>query len=105
MFRHRDFPFADGRFPDDLGAVVQKTVLEGQEPARYVGHTAENDWVVGDGLNDPNTAGASVATHMRHVIERDSSLAPLATLPAGFQAEREDPDHEWTISPFVWLDE
>lgn len=45
MFQHRPFPFPDGRFPQDLGAVIQKTVLEGKEPATVVIHTEDNlDW-------------------------------------------------------------
>jgi hypothetical protein len=103
MVRRIDFPFVDGRFPADLGAVVQRTVLDGQLPARYVAHTADNDWVVGDEINDPNLDGASVAAHMRHVVDKDSTLESLATLPPGFQARRAAPEQPWTIEPFRWL--
>jgi hypothetical protein len=34
MFHRLPFPFAHGQFPRELGAVVQRTVLSGDEPAR-----------------------------------------------------------------------
>ena len=36
MFQHLPFPFEGGRFPSSLGAVVQRTVLSGEQPAREV---------------------------------------------------------------------
>jgi hypothetical protein len=100
-----DFPFTDDRFPPTLGAVIQRTVLDGQQPARYVAHTEANDWIVGDDLNDPNVEGASVAVHIRHVVDDDPTLESLATLPTGFQAKRRSPGEPWTIEPFAWLSE
>lgn len=85
MVRHLPFPFSDGRFPPELGAVVQRTVLEGHEPARTVSHTEENDWLVGDGVNDPNLPDAAVATHLWHVIQQTPSgtwaLGPDRAIP------------------------
>jgi hypothetical protein len=52
------FPFPDGQFPSELGAVIQRTVLDGTEPARVVIHADEGGWLVGDGVNDPNLPGA-----------------------------------------------
>jgi hypothetical protein len=43
MERHINFPLPEGRFPTALGAVIQRTVLDGLLPARYVAHTLEND--------------------------------------------------------------
>lgn len=100
VFRHLPFPFPGDVFPKDLGAVVQKTVLSGEEPARVVIHSGENDWMVGDGLNDPNEPGACVVTHIWHVIEKDRSVAELASLGCGFQVTREDSDEPWYASPF-----
>ncbi len=99
MIRHMPFPFSDGRFPPELGAVIQRTVLDGHEPAREVIHDEENNWLVGDGITDPNLPGASVASHMRHVIERNSSVAELASLPLGHIATREGPGTPWVIAP------
>lgn len=98
MIRHMTFPFPDGRFPPELGAVIQRTVLDGQEPAREVIHDEENNWVVGDGVTDPNLPGATVASHMRHVIERNSSVAELASLPFGHIATRKGPGSPWVIA-------
>lgn len=99
MFRHLPFPFEGDRFPDQLGAVVQRTVLDGDQPARLVIHDADGSWLVGDGVNDPNEPGASVATHIWHAIERSSSIATLAGLPPGHAAEREGPGQPWTVAP------
>lgn len=92
MIRQMPFPFVDGRFPPELGAVIQRTVLDGYEPAREVIHDEDN-WVVGDGITDPNLPGASVASHMRHVSERNSSVAELVSLPIGHIATREGRAH------------
>lgn len=105
MFRHRPFPFADGVFPQDLGAVVMKTVLDGQRPALHVVHTPDNAWAIADGLGDPNEPGACQVTHIWHVLATDPSLAELATLPVGFQADRDAPGRPWTISMFQWVAE
>jgi hypothetical protein len=103
MERFVGFPFPNERFPDELGAVVQRSILEGAQPVRYVGHTPENEWCLSDGVTDANAPGASIAVHIRHVIERDATLEPLASLPVGFQAERESVDDPWRITQFAWL--
>jgi len=58
------FPFPDGRFPASLGAVVQRTVASGELPALVVIHDDENDWLVGDGVNDPDADSASIIFHI-----------------------------------------
>ncbi|MFC6715651.1 hypothetical protein [Branchiibius cervicis] len=97
MHRVLPFPYEAGRFPFDLGAVVQNTVLRGEEPAREVGHTADGEWFIGDGVNDPNLPGASTATHIWHAIERDSSIADLATMPPGHRASRPSAAEHWQV--------
>ena len=59
----------------------------------------ENEWCISDGVTDPNAAGATVAVQIRS----DPTLEPLASLPVGFQAERESLDGPWRITPFSWL--
>jgi len=54
MIRYMPFPFPDGRFPPELWAVIQRTVLEGHEPAREVIHDEENNWVVASSLGRPH---------------------------------------------------
>ena len=95
MWRALPWPFPDSRFPDDLGAVIQRTVLDGSMPALVVGHEADGGWYVGDGVNDPNLPGAAVATHIRHAIQRNTSIAGLATLPPGHEARRRWPGDPW----------
>ena len=54
MFRHLPFPFENERFPIKLGAVVQKSVLTGEQPAREVIHAPDGSWLVGDGSTTRN---------------------------------------------------
>ena len=103
MFRRMKFPFPAERFPAELGAAIQKTVLDGELPARYVAHTEDNSWLVGDAVSDPNTEGAAIAAHIRHVVDADPTLEQLATLPAGYQALRRSPQDPWKIEPFTYL--
>lgn len=105
VFRHLPFPFDDGVFPANLGAVVQRTVLDGREPAREVIHDADGDWLVGDGVNDPNLPGASSVAHMTHVIELDPTVAALANLPVGHIATREEVGEEWVVDVHRWDDD
>lgn len=106
MFQHLPFPYGGDEFPADIGAVIQRTVLDGVEPAREVIHTPDGSWLVGDGLNDPNGPGVSVATHIWHAIERNSSLRSLASMPPGHIAKRNDPGSEWQILLLVgWQDD
>ncbi len=105
MFRHLPFPFQDGRFPLQLGAVVQTTVADGKEPAREVIHSEDNSWLVGDGINDPNLPDASTVLHLHHVLRADPTLEALATLPLNHIATRAGPGHPWTIAKNKWLDD
>jgi hypothetical protein len=102
MVRRRPWPFPGERFPDDLGAVIQRTVLDGDLPALVVAHAADGDWMIGDGVNDPNLAGATVATHVRHVLDRDPSIGPLASLAPGRRADRRSVDDPWLESDFEY---
>lgn len=104
MFRYLPFPFERDTFHASLGAVVQLTILEGIEPAREVVHADGGSWLIGDGVNDPNPAGKSIATHIWHAIQHDSSIAALATLPRGHIATRSEPDDPWSVTPHHWED-
>ncbi|WP_327002690.1 hypothetical protein OHA72_47555 [Dactylosporangium sp. NBC_01737] len=83
LYRDVEFPFPGGRFPHQLGAVVQRTVSTGAEPAREVVHTDDNSWLVGDGVNDPNQPGAVLIDSMSHLADDDPSIAELADMPPG----------------------
>jgi len=97
IFQRLPFPFDADEFPAALGAVIERTVLDDSEPAREVIHSPDGCWLVGDGINDPNPLGASVATHIWHAIERNSSVRSLAAMPPGHIAKREGPGREWQI--------
>lgn len=98
------FPFEGGRFPRSLGAVVAATVVRGEAPPLQVVHFPDGDWGVTDGVTDPNAEGALTLTHMWHVLEGDPSLHELASLPRGYQADRDGPGRPWTITPFEYGD-
>lgn len=104
IFRALPWPFEQGEFPPDLGAVVQWTVANGEFPALYVGHTEDNSWLVGDGVNDPNAAGACAAMCIWAAITRNSSMRELADLPVGWAAERDAPGDPWRRAPFAYAD-
>jgi len=98
------WPFEDDTFPARLGVAVMHTVLNGEMPALQVVHAAEDWWGVADGVNSPN-GHASTTAHMQHVLELDPTLAELATLAPGFQADRDDVESPWVVSPFAWGDD
>jgi hypothetical protein len=105
MFQARPWPFEGNRFPRDLGAVVMKTVLNEGRPVLQFVHSPDNSWLLADGVNDPNASGACIATHLRHVLEMDSSLEELASLPIGYQANRKALGEPWVIEPFSYEDD
>jgi hypothetical protein len=57
-----------------------------------------------DGVNSPN-GDASISSHAQHVLDLDPGLNELATLPPGFNADREAPDVPWVITPFEYGDD
>jgi hypothetical protein len=90
-----DFPFAGGTFPDDLGAFISRTVLDGTAPVRYVQHTHDNRWVLTDAVGDPNEEGALLVACIWHAIEHDATLEAMTDLPVGSEAVRDDPGCPW----------
>lgn len=102
MSRVLPWPFENDEFPAQLGAVVMRTVVDGERPALQVVHGPDGSWMVADGIGDPNGDGACIATHFSHVLAQNSSIATLATMPPGTQADREAVGSEWVLSPFRW---
>jgi hypothetical protein len=92
------WPFPDDRFPDDLGAVVMHSILDGRRPALQVVHFEDGTWGVADAIDTP-TERNMTATHLRHVLDRDPTIAELATMGPGYQADRDVVDDAWLISP------
>lgn len=91
-------------FPENLGVFAADAVMRGEQPVRYVAHTPDDDWWISDRLtgNDPDLFHV---VHLSHLLELDSSIEALASLPAGEEAERDGVDEPWRIGPFAWADE
>lgn len=94
-----------GDFPRQLGAVIQRTVLCGDEPAGEVVHAEDGSWLIGDGINDPNEPGACVASHIWHAIEQNPAMVELVRMPPGHMATLAGPGDTWFVTPCHWLDE
>jgi hypothetical protein len=62
-------------------------------------HTAEDTWVVLDGVNDPDEDGAVVIEAMAHLVEADPTLSVLARLDIGHRADRERVGKRWQVFP------
>jgi hypothetical protein len=82
----------------ELAGVVQRTIINGELPALVVVHDDEDDWLIGDGINDPNVDGACGIFHLGHVVQLDESLAEVMNLPIGYTASRESATSPWKIS-------
>jgi hypothetical protein len=105
MFQHLSWPFPDSQFPRQLGAVVMRTVLSEGAPVRQVVHAPDGGWAIADGVGDPNEPAGCVATHIWHVVEKDPTIAGLATMPPGSQANRSGVGEEWSITDFDYEEE
>lgn len=92
------WPFPNDQFPENLGAAVHKSVLIGRRPALQVIHDEEGAWGVADAIDEPNDENLEAA-HIWHVIQYNPSVATLATLPPGHQADRQDVGEPWVTSP------
>ncbi|MFF5030105.1 hypothetical protein ACFY2J_38665 [Streptomyces collinus] len=99
------WPFTDDAFPQGLVAIVQRTVADGSLPALLVIHDQERDWLLADGVHDPNADGASIVCHLDHVLSLDPTVAALAGLPPGHIAERVSGDEPWSIRSWDYEDE
>lgn len=94
------WPFPDGRFPQQLGAAVMVSVLEGSAPALQVVHFIDGTWGVADGVTIPDDHSL-VATHLWHILDSDPTLHQLASLPPGYQADRDSLSDAWVRSVHV----
>ncbi|MET9456322.1 hypothetical protein ABZY05_14750 [Streptomyces canus] len=99
------WPFEGEVFPRDLLAIIQRTVSAGEFPALTVIHDDEGDWLVSDGVHDPNGASASSVLHLQHVVDLDPSLAQLATMPPGYVAWRATASDAWVIEGWTYADD
>jgi len=77
-----------------------RNVLSGEAAALQVVHFEEGYWGRADGRHVPSTRNLE-ATHIWHVIGVDRSIAELATLPPGHQADLDRVGAPWVIPPHV----
>jgi hypothetical protein len=105
ILRGIPWPYPGSQFPAHLGIVIQRTVIDGEEPARSIVHDEDGDWLASDGVNDPNQPNAAIVVCMHHLIDLDPSIAQLANMPRGTEAWREDEDDPWTIDKHTYDDE
>jgi hypothetical protein len=82
----------------NVGGVVQRTVVDDELPALVVIHDDDGDWLIGDGVNDPNEDGACMIVHLGHILGKDETLAEVMNLPRGWAAFRSSPTAAWEIS-------
>lgn len=92
------WPYASGRFPDNLAAIVQTAVGDGRVPARYVLHDADGYWHISDG-SAGLTAEDMAVDAVWHTIEHNAAVADLADLPPGWSAVDEAADGQWRRFP------
>jgi hypothetical protein len=86
-------------------AVVQRTVARGELPALIVIHDAEDYWLVGDGVGDPNLPDASGIYHLSQVADLDPTVAVTMALPRGYVARRDSAERQWRVEKWEYSDE
>lgn len=67
-------------------------------PALQVVHFEDWYWGVADAIDSPTVRNVT-GTHLRHVLDRDPTIAELATMQPGYQADRDAVGDPWVISP------
>jgi hypothetical protein len=105
IVRGSPWPFPNGQFPEHLGVCVQRTVLDGIEPARAIVHDEDGDWLASDEVNDPNADGAALIVCMHHLVDADRSIAELAAMPPGTVAWRDKPEDAWNFEAHNYSNE
>ncbi|GHF77100.1 hypothetical protein GCM10018790_64010 [Kitasatospora xanthocidica] len=65
----------------------------------------EGDWLIGDGINDPNLPDTSGVYCLACLVEEDASVSGTADLQPGCAAYRDEPGLAWTIEPFRYEDD
>lgn len=84
--------------------VVQRTVIDGEMPALIVIHDDEDDWLIGDGVNDPNQDNACGVVHIGHIVDMDPSIREALDLPIGYSASRSTATSPWRVSRWQYED-
>jgi len=85
------WPFAD---PPNASVVTQHSILKEDRPILLVVHDQEDGgWSFLDGGEFRVEAAMLVA--LKTVVSHDASIAALADLPLGWQAQRAGPGEPW----------
>jgi hypothetical protein len=74
-------------------------------PALVVVHDDEDDWLIGDGVNDPNVSGACEIYHLSHIIDMDPRISEVMDMLPGHAAYRNTVDSSWEIESWRYSDE
>jgi len=88
-------------FPDDLGVITCRCVLEQDKPILFASH-AGGDWQMychdsnHDFGNESALAEEMRVVHIAHLVARDSTLNQIADLPIDMGAERAEVGGNWT---------
>lgn len=89
-------------FPENLGAITCRCVLENGAPVLFVSH-AGNDWQMycrteHHDFDDPEAMKRELAVvHIKHLVAKDPTLDEVSDLPADMGAERVAVGASWTI--------
>jgi len=85
------WPFAD---PPQVSVVTQRTILKEGRPILLVIHDEEDGgWQFLDG--GEFRVEAALLVGLKTVFDHDASIATLADLPLGWQAQRAGPKEPW----------
>jgi hypothetical protein len=88
-------------FPDNLGVITCRCVIERCAPVRFVSH-AGGDWQMycsdaNHDFDDPAAMRRDLVTvHVAHLVALDPTLDAIADLPTDMGAERTHADAAWT---------
>jgi hypothetical protein len=88
-------------FPDNLGVITCRCVLEAGKPVLFVSH-AGGDWQMycHDSNHDFQDEAAMknelVVVHVAHLLAQDATLNDVADLAVDMGAERSHPGGPWT---------
>ncbi len=87
------WPFQE---PKNLAVLTTRSIVDDGRPILFVPHDKEGDWQFHDG-NLPQVEDAMVVS-LRLIVRRDQSIAALADLPLGWQAERATTASAWKMT-------
>lgn len=91
--------------PPNVVVFTTASVLEGSHPILHVTHDSDDgSWQFHTGNGRPSIDEARIVC-LQQIVELDSSITELASLPVGWQAKREQIDRPWRLSRIETKDE